>query len=239
MQVDKDLKKLATIFKAQIKAQDFHALKAMQDYEAGLDPNTVKELMGLKRKPSSPVLKTPEDDGRVYPNYFAPVIVMENGKRVIKPMRYRVRLNGSTEEIPTKYNVFNARIDALEKRKTWQALFTRNHGLFPFIKFYEWVEEGGRKKLINFSPDHHEIMWAPCLFDHWQSKDKKIKFYSFALITDDPPPEIAEKGHDRCPIFLDSQNIDAWLTPEGKSKQEFYALLKQIEQVYYHFQWAA
>jgi len=162
------------------------------------------------------------------------VIVYENGKRVIRPMRYRIRPASSLEEIPSKYNVFNARIDSLEKRKTWKSLFMKNHGLFPFVKFYEWVEDKNRKKkLIQFNPGNRDIMWAPVLFDNWSSKAGEISFSSFALLTDDPPPEIAEQGHDRCPIFLKEDKIDQWLDPTSKSKNDMYRILKDVESVYF------
>jgi putative SOS response-associated peptidase YedK len=193
----------------------------------------MKKIMGLKRKPSSPVFKEVGDNARVYPNYFAPVIVMEKGKRVIKPMRYRVRPSFSDEEIPSKYNVFNARIDSLEKRKTWNSIFLKNHGLFPFVRFFEWVEVKGKKKLITFYPDDHDIMWAPMIYDTWRSEEGEFEFSSFAIITNDPPDEIDEMGHDRCPIFLKESKVSDWLKPEKLSKQQVYEILSQQEKTHF------
>ena len=76
---------------------------------------------------------------RIYPNYFAPVITSRKDTNWILPMRYRVRPAGSIEEIPTKYNVFNARLDSLTSRRTWSGLFGKHHGLLAFTEFYEWV----------------------------------------------------------------------------------------------------
>lgn len=233
VQVDKDIKKLAARFKATPLPHAFQGLKAMQDYERTLAGDDLKRILGLKRKPQSEVFKIPAEDGRIYPGHFAPVITMEDNKRVIRPMRYRVRPAGSSEEIPSKFNVFNARLDSLEKRQTWKPLFMHQHGLFPFLNFFEWVEDQGEKKLINFKPHNKEIMWAPCLWDFYQSPDKNISFHSFALITDEPPKEVAEKGHDRCPIFLQEDLIDEWLTPKGKSRNDVYHILNNKEDVYY------
>ncbi len=80
-------------------------------------------------------------------------------------------------------------------------------------------------------------MWAPCIWDEWESTDGTMKFKSFALLTDDPPSEILAKGHDRCPIFLKEELIDEWLRPEGKNKEEIYSTLKQTEHVFYNFSW--
>lgn len=47
--------------------------------------------------------------------YYAPVMVMENGKRVIKPMRYQCRPAGKPAFYDTKYpGTYNARCDNLK-----------------------------------------------------------------------------------------------------------------------------
>jgi len=239
VQVDRDINWLARHFGAGVSHEDLEKFYQLKNSEETLGVENLKKLLGLKRKPRGSFFKGPGEDHRIYPNYFTDVMVMENGKRVFKKMRYRVRPANSVEEIPSKYNVFNSRIDSLEKRRTWQGIFMRNHGLFPFNQFYEWVERDGKSTLIKFQPDHHEIMWAPCLYDTWKSLDGEIEFSSFALITDDPPPEVQAMGHDRCPIFLRENLIDQWLTPEGKSKEDIYELLKQIEKTLFAYEWAA
>lgn len=153
-------------------------------------------------------------------------------------MRYRVRPHNSAEEVPSKYNVFNARIDSLENRKTWSSLFMKKHGIIPFTHFYEWVEGMNKKPaLISFFPAKREMMWAPVLYDEWLSPNGEISLKSFAIITDGPPDEIKKMGHDRCPIFLEANQIDRWLNPSGQTKQEMYKTLSQRENVFYehHF----
>lgn len=220
---------------------DFFGLQAI---EKQLTPEQMKDALGLKRKPNKNssqfryALKEP--DGRVYPGYFAPVIVRDEGRRKLVPMRYRVRPNGTPHEIPSKYNLFNCRIDSLQTRPTWSRLLGRNHALLPFVRFHEWVEgPHGKKVQVSFAPDNHQLMWAPALFDEWSSLDGKIRFRSMAIVTDDPPPEIADCGHDRCPIFLRQDLINEWLTPEGKSNKELLAILREKEHVYYHHEMAA
>lgn len=234
VKIDKDIKRLASNFQAFPDVKSFHELKSLQNYEKNLSPQELKNSLGLKRVSKSSCFKTPEDDGVVYPNYFAPVITFDQGRRVVRPMRYRVRPAHSKEEIPSKYNVFNARIDALESRKTWKGLFMKNHGLFPFYSFYEWVEDqSGKKRLINFKPNNAKMMWAPCLYDTWTSSDGIIQFSSFAIITDEPPKEVEEMGHDRCPIFLRSDKIDSWLDPNKMDKAYAYNILKQKESTHF------
>ena len=172
---------------------------------------------------------------RIYPNYFAPIIVARQGKRWILPMRYRIRPQGSTAEVPAKYNLFNARIENLTDRSTWRRLFMQQHGLLAFQKFFEWVEDPitHKKKIIAFSPDNQDLMWAPALFDWWESEDKTQSYFSFAVITRAPPPEVLAAGHDRCPLFLNETEIEPWLIPEGKTTDQMFAVLSNLEPAHF------
>jgi putative SOS response-associated peptidase YedK len=242
IQVDKNINKLSDHFKAQIRPGKMLELDRLFRLQAEMESKEFDDLLGLKHSPKKrqAPFKLPQDDGRVFSNYFTNIIVSENKERIITPMRYRVRPEGSREEIPSKFNVFNARIDSLEIRPTWKSLFMRTHGIVPLTKFYEWVEGPDKKtKLISFFPAQFEMMWAPVLYDEWISKDGRIHFKSFAIITDGPNKEIEEMGHDRCPIFLDHARIDDWLNPTGKSKKEIYDILNQREKVFYKHEWVA
>lgn len=238
--VDKNIKKLSEYFAARVSAKESTNLQNLFRIQETMDSEKFDLLMGIKHKPKkrSTPFKETGDDGRVFPNYFAEVVIDNGKERSLVPMRYRVRPNGSKEEVPTKFNVYNARLDSLEERKTWRSLFMHNHGLVPFIKFYEWVPgPDGKSKLITFLPEEREIMWAPCLWDEWVAKDGSIQFKSFAIVTDDPPKEISMMGHDRCPIFLKSDYIDEWLNPQSSNKNEIYEILKQKEDVKFLHSW--
>lgn len=237
IQAASNLRQVAQGLNADFDRRSYEDFKALQKLEASLGAEEIKKQLNLKRKPSSTYFKGPDEQGRIYPNYFTSVITAKDKKRLISPMRYRVRPNGSAEEIPTKFNVFNARLDSLEKRKTWSPLFMRNHGIVCFDAFYEWVEKDQKKTLIQFKPTNNEFMWAPCLWDEWQSKDGSISFKSFAIITTDPPKEIEVMGHDRCPIFLNHEYIDDWLNPKGLNPEDAYEILARQENEVFRYEW--
>lgn len=164
-----------------------------------------------------------KDAYRIYPFYFAPVVKLEKNARIITPMRYRI-LPRTGNEIPTKYNVFNARRDSLFKAATWKQTFGKYHAIFPFLKFYEWVEQGGDKVEVSFSPDGYNGMWAASLFEEYKDSNLGL-IRSFAMVTDEPPPEVAAAGHDRCPVFLKESLLDEWLRPEIKQPEDLERLL--------------
>ncbi|WP_419172074.1 SOS response-associated peptidase family protein [Halobacteriovorax sp.] len=237
IQAASDLKRVSSTMNAGFDRLSYNQFKAMQELESKLGADEIKKQLNLKRKPSGSYFKGPDELGRIYPNYFTSVITSQEKKRLISPMRYRIRPNGSSEEIPTKFNVFNARVDSLEKRKTWSPLFMRNHGIVCFDAFYEWVLKDNKKTLIKFKPTNNEFMWAPCLWDEWQSTDGSVKFKSFAIITTDPPNEVEIMGHDRCPIFLNHEYIDDWLNPRDLNPSDAYEILAAQENEKFSYEW--
>jgi len=79
-----------------------------------------------------------------------------------------------------------------------------------------------------------------CLWSRWESPDApgEPPLLSFAAITDDPPPEIAATGHDRCVIPIKESNLDAWLNPQG-DVEAMQRLLDDRERPFYEHRLAA
>jgi putative SOS response-associated peptidase YedK len=67
-------------------------------------------------------------------------------------------------------------------------------------------------------------MYIACLWSHWTDPNEP-DLRGFAAITDDPPPDVAAAGHDRCIINLKPEHVDAWLSPESQSRKELHDLL--------------
>ena len=63
--------------------------------------------------------------------------------------------------------------------------------------------------------------------------------WSFAAVTDEPPPEVAAAGHDRCIVQLRPENVAAWLTPQGRTLDALDALLDDKARPYYEHRLAA
>lgn len=164
---------------------------------------------------------------RIYPGYFAPIITQKEGGLYIEPMRYRVRPHGVEKDLPAKYNLYNARLDSIQNRKTWSSLFMKNHGFVVLTAFFEWVTHPRTKKkvVVSFYREGQEILIAPVLYDTWGAGHEELK--SFAIITHEPPPEVLEAGHDRCPAFLEQNQLSKWLAPTKTSKETILEMLSR------------
>jgi putative SOS response-associated peptidase YedK len=176
-------------------------------------------------------------DARIFPGVYAPVMVWEDGRRVIKPMRYQCRPAGKPAFYDTKFpGTYNARRDNLEG--FWKDLFGFSHGLLVVNAFYENVRQDGRNVVLEFRPQPEQDMLVACLWSRWRAPGEP-ELLSFAAITDEPPPEIAAAGHDRCIIPIKPAHIDAWLQPDRKDLAAQYAILDDRERPYYEHRLAA
>ena len=176
------------------------------------------------------------EDSRIFPGWYAPVIVMEDGQKVVKPMRYQCRPAGKPAYYDRKYpGTYNARRDNLEG--FWKGQFSLSHGVMPAERFYENVEQDGKNVVLEFSPDDGQPMLVACLWSRWTGPEGKL--LSFAAITDEPPPEVAAVGHDRCIIPIKPEHVDAWLNPDPKDLAASYAILDDRQRPYYEHRLAA
>ena len=189
-------------------------------------PQLKARLADLKRTETKP------KDWRFYPGMWAPVIVSQGGKRVIKPMRYGCRPAGKPAAYDLKYpGTYNARRDNLEG--FWKGTFGVSHGLIVLSTFFENVEVDGNNQILQFTPKDHSDMLVACLWSHWTDPTgREPDLLSFAAITDEPEPEVAAAGHDRTIINLKPEHVDAWLNPNGEL-QRMYALFDDKQHPFY------
>ncbi len=189
-------------------------------------------------------------DSRIYPGWYAPVLVVEDGRRVVKPMRFRCRPAGMPTSFDHRYpGTYNARRNKLAG--FWKHQFGHTHGLVVVAgAFYEHVKrhraegralaegEAVEDVVLEFRPRPAQDMLAACVWSRWSAPGKP-DLLSYALVTDDPPPEVAAAGHDRCIIPLRPENVEAWLNPDPGRLSDQYAVLDDRERPYYEHRLAA
>jgi hypothetical protein len=105
----------------------------------------LERLADLKR--TEPLAK----DSRIFPGMYAPVMVQEEGRRVLRPIRYQCRPEGKPALDDRKYpGTYNARRDNLEG--FWKGLFGVRHALLVADVFYENVAgTDGKNRVLAFT----------------------------------------------------------------------------------------
>ena len=230
----------------------FSQRKRLADAERTLQTKTTKKALEDQRIATDKIAwartkledlrrtELKDRDRRIYPGMYAPVMVMESGRRVLKPMRYQCRPCGKPAFYDRKYpGTYNARRDNLEG--FWGDTFGVHHGIMVADTFYENVEgEDGQKQVLAFAPRTGEPMLIACLWSHWvDPKGKEPDLLSFAAITDEPEPEVAAAGHDRTIINIKPEHVDAWLNPDRGNLAAMYAIFDDKQHPYYEHRLAA
>lgn len=188
-------------------------------------------------------------DSRIFPQHYAPVVVVENGERIIKPMRYLLRRAGRpASDDRTLEGCYNARRDNLSR--FWRGQFGHSHGVMVVASFYENVSRHamehrelrpGEKEenvVLQFDPRPETRMLVACLWSHWTGNGEP-DLLSFAAVTDEPPVEIAAAGHDRCIVPINELNNETWLKPLGRSDADLFRILDERERPFYEHKIAA
>ena len=255
--IDEHNDKQATKFEEEL----FKQRKRLADAERSLQAKPTKKAQEDQRIASDKIRQlmtrhadlkrtAPLDrDSRIYPGSYVPVMIWEDGKRVIKPMRYGCRPAGKPAFYDVKYpGTYNARRDNLQG--FWKGQFGHTHGLIVVNAFYENVNrhkaegrdlapgEEVENLVLEFKPRPTQDMLVACLWSKWTGPNEP-DLLSFAAITDEPPAEVAAAGHDRCIVPIKPENVDAWLNPANTSADRLLAMLKDRERPYYEHRMAA
>jgi len=262
---ERQIKQLIDRFNAeqttQLEQELFKQRKRLADAERTLLTKTTKAASESKRIATDKIewalgklsdlrrAELNDEDSRIFPGWYAPVMIQENGRRVIKPMRYQCRVAGAPAFNDAKFpGTYNARRDNLEG--FWRKQFGVTHGLIVANAFFENVSkhkaegrdlvpgEQEENVVLEFRPKPTQDMLVACLWSQWTGGGEP-DLLSFAAITDEPPAEIAAAGHDRCIIPIKPEHIDAWLNPDRSNLNALYAILDDRERPYYEHRLAA
>jgi putative SOS response-associated peptidase YedK len=174
-------------------------------------------------------------DNRIFPMVYAGVIIKHAGENVLRPMRYACRPAGKPAFYDKKFpGLYNARRDNLER--FWSEQFGHHHAIMIVESFYENVQlhvkerrelaagEPEQNIVLQFTPTPPQPMLIACLWSHW-TDPQEPDLSGFAAITDEPPPDVALAGHDRCIINLRPEHVEAWLTPECRTREQLQSIL--------------
>lgn len=262
---EQEIKRLIDAYKGSramaLEQELFTQRKRLADAERTLQTKQTKSALESQRIATSKISKARLDlddlrrtelldrDSRIFPGVYAPVMVVRDGKKVILPMRYQCRPAGRPASYDVEYpGTYNARRDNLEK--FWRGQFGHTHGILIVNAFYENVKrhdmehrelapgEKPENVVLEFKPEPRQDMLVACLWSHW-TREGEPELLSFAAITDEPPPEVAAAGHDRCIIPIKPENVDAWLNPDPSNLGAMYRILADRPTAFYEHRLAA
>ena len=162
----------------------------------------------------------------VAPRQQAPILVWEDGKAVLKPMRWGLIPSWSKDEtIGDKLT--NARAETVTEKSSFRKPFQSQRCLIPADGFYEWQALPDGKMPFRFTRKGGEFFCMAGLWEKWVRPPRSGELNlgdtdepasgqvveSFTVITTTPNQMVAAV-HSRMPVILSPEHFQWWLEPK-------------------------
>jgi putative SOS response-associated peptidase YedK len=127
-------------------------------------------------------------------------VTLVEGRRVLRLLKWGFPAG-------TSRPIINARAETIASRPAFRDAFRLRRCLVPADGFYEWVEEGGKKKALWFRrPDRAPFAFAG-LFE-------EAHVGPFCTLVTTTPTRVVAPIHDRMPVILPKEEYARWLDPK-------------------------
>jgi len=167
----------------------------------------------------------------VAPRQQVPVLVWEDGKTVLKPMRWGLIPSWAKDESVGNAHI-NARSETLESRNAFREAFKKRRCLIPADSFYEWQEREGKRQPFRVMLKSGEPFCFAGLWERWikplslgqpdtdlEEPPPSQTVESFTIITTQANETIAPLHH-RMPVMVQPAHYRWWL--ENKTGSELF-----------------
>lgn len=167
------------------------------------DPFTqdLLEQLGIKTRLETRYNIAPTEDIQV--------VLQEEGENRLRHMRWWL-IPSWVKEPGTRYSMFNARAESIEKSPAFRGPFKRQRCIIPASSFIEWKTVGGEKHPYEIRPLDQAFAFAG-LWDHWGQGAERI--YSCTILTTDAVSGF-QQIHNRQPVLLPQDALGRWLDPD-------------------------
>lgn len=159
----------------------------------------------------------PEFTPHAYPKSPSPIVVQEDGRRVVQMQRWGIGY--TVKGKPTL--VTNARDDQLLKISLWKKSVALRRCLIPLVGYFEPGPGpvGARGEVI-FTVRNHPVFFVAGL---WDTEPDGVR--SYAMVTTSPN-EYVTPFHDRQPVALSDADALAWLGSSPLPAERVFALTR-------------
>jgi putative SOS response-associated peptidase YedK len=128
------------------------------------------------------------------------------------------------KELNEGYKMINARAETVAEKPSFREAFSRHRCLVVADGFYEWKNEGGKKRPFYVHRRDGRPFGMAGLYNLWVSPEGNTVCTS-AIITTNANEELAPI-HDRMPVILPMDATGLWLDPDVHEKEKLLPMLK-------------
>ncbi|MCC6778814.1 MAG: SOS response-associated peptidase [Hyphomicrobiales bacterium] len=144
----------------------------------------------------------------VAPTQPVPIVRVVEGERHFALVRWG--LIPPWVEDPRRFSLLiNARAESINDKPAFRNAMRRRRCLFPADGFYEWQDDGGRKRPFCIRPLDRAPIGFAGIWETWMGPNGE-EMETAAIVTTAANREIAGL-HDRMPAILPPEDFDSWL----------------------------
>ena len=165
-------------------------------------PAAIRQVFGYAEQPNFP----PRHN--IAPTQPVPVIIIENGARHFKLMRWG--LVPSWVKDPRKITLLiNARSETVNDKPAFKNAMRRRRCLIPADGYYEWQVAAGRKRPFFIHRRDGSLFGLAALAESWIGPNGE-ELDTVVIVTAAASPDLATLHH-RVPVTLMPGDFDRWL----------------------------
>jgi putative SOS response-associated peptidase YedK len=143
------------------------------------------------------------------PTQTLPVLVEDDGRVEVRGMSWGLIPKWTKPGEKPKVAPINARSETIAEKPMFRSLVKYRRCIVPANGFYEWKRTADGKQPYFIEPAEGELMLFAGLFDEAKQANGD-PLESFSIITTESNGTMSEL-HDRMPVILDDEDLEAWL----------------------------
>jgi len=151
------------------------------------------------------------------------IIVNEGGKNRLAACRWGF-VPSWGKDLKEGYKMINARAETVAEKPSFRQAFSRHRCLVVADGFYEWKNEGGKKRPFYIHRRDGIPFGMAGLYNLWTSPEG-VQICTSTIITTDANESLTPV-HDRMPVILAPDATGLWLDPSVHEKEKLLPVLK-------------
>jgi putative SOS response-associated peptidase YedK len=179
-------------------------------------PAALRQVFGYVEQPNFPPRYN------IAPTQPVPVVILENGGRHFHLMRWG--LVPAWVKEPRKFTLlFNARSETVQEKPAFKNAIKRRRCLVPADGYYEWQDDGGRKRPYFIHRRDGRPVGFAGLAETWMGPNGE-EVDSVAIVTAPASADLAALHH-RVPVTIAPGDFERWLDCRTSDVETTMALL--------------
>ncbi|MEF9939123.1 MAG: SOS response-associated peptidase [Clostridium sp.] len=179
-----------------------------------VDDETAREIEKIIRNLDNRLKQTTRQ-GDIYPTNHAMVLQQEQNTPVLDAMQW------GFPQFKRKGVIFNARSETVLEKRTFSSSAMQRRCLIPAKGFYEWDKS---KNKVSFERPDGQVMFLAGIWNYFEAVPR------FVILTTQANESMLPV-HDRMPLIIEPDELDAWLYQEQGMKELLHGKPIALSQV--------